>query len=293
MTQSMTGYGKCELNLANANFTIELRALNSKQIDISVKMSSIYRDKELEIRKQLSAKLFRGKVELSIWREKSESSSNYSLNIEVLKNYNNQILQLRQELPAFKAEEIADLMPTLLKMPDAIIKGEEKVDQNEWEEINKGISIALNNLIEYRSAEGLNLKADILFRINKITDLLITLTPFVSERIEKIKTSLSDKISELEIKNIDENRFEQELIYYLEKQDITEEQVRLKTHLEYFKETIENDFPNGKKLGFISQEIGREVNTIGSKSSNADMQKIVVQMKDELEKIKEQLLNIL
>jgi len=222
MTQSMTGYGKCELNLANANFTIELRALNSKQIDISVKMSSIYRDKELEIRKQLSAKLFRGKVELSIWREKSESSSNYSLNIEVLKNYNNQILQLRQELPAFKAEEIADLMPTLLKMPDAIIKGEEKVDQNEWEEINKGISIALNNLIEYRSAEGLNLKADILFRINKITDLLIKLTPFVSERIEKIKTSLSDKISELEIKNIDENRFEQELIYYLEKQDITE-----------------------------------------------------------------------
>jgi len=293
MTQSMTGYGKCELNLANANFTIELRALNSKQIDISVKMSSIYRDKELEIRKQLSAKLFRGKVELSIWREKSESSSNYSLNIEVLKNYNNQILQLRQELPAFKAEEIADLMPTLLKMPDAIIKGEEKVDQNEWEEINKGISIALNNLIEYRSAEGLNLKADILFRINKITDLLIKLTPFVSERIEKIKTSLSVKISELEIKNIDENRFEQELIYYLEKQDITEEQVRLKTHLEYFKETIENDFPNGKKLGFISQEIGREVNTIGSKSSNADMQKIVVQMKDELEKIKEQLLNIL
>ena len=293
MTQSMTGYGKCELNLANANFTIELRALNSKQIDISVKMSSIFRNKELEIRKQLSAKLFRGKVELSIWREKSESSSNYSLNIEVLKNYNNQILELRQELPAFKAEEIADLMPTLLKMPDAIIKGEEKVDQNEWEEINKGISIALNNLIEYRSAEGLNLKADILFRINKITDLLIKLTPFVSERIEKIKTSLSDKISELEIKNIDENRFEQELIYYLEKQDITEEQVRLKTHLEYFKETIENDFPNGKKLGFISQEIGREVNTIGSKSSNADMQKIVVQMKDELEKIKEQLLNIL
>jgi uncharacterized protein (TIGR00255 family) len=293
MTQSMTGYGKCELNLANANFTIELRALNSKQIDISVKMSSIYRDKELEIRKQLSAKLFRGKVELSIWREKSESSSNYSLNIEVLKNYNNQILELRQELPAFKSEEIADLMPTLLKMPDAIIKGEEKADQNEWEEINKGISIALNNLIEYRSAEGLNLKADILFRINKITDLLIKLTPFVNERIEKIKTSLFDKISELEIKNIDENRFEQELIYYLEKQDITEEQVRLKTHLEYFKETIENDFPNGKKLGFISQEIGREVNTIGSKSSNADMQKIVVQMKDELEKIKEQLLNIL
>jgi uncharacterized protein (TIGR00255 family) len=293
MTQSMTGYGKCELNLANANFTIELRALNSKQIDISVKMSSIYRDKELEIRKQLSAKLFRGKVELSIWREKSESSSNYSLNIEVLKNYNNQILELRQELPAFKSEEIADLMPTLLKMPDAIIKGEEKVDQNEWEEINKGISIALNHLIEYRSAEGLNLKADILFRINKITDLLIKLTPFVNERIEKIKTSLFDKISELEIKNIDENRFEQELIYYLEKQDITEEQVRLKTHLEYFKETIENDFPNGKKLGFISQEIGREVNTIGSKSSNADMQKIVVQMKDELEKIKEQLLNIL
>ena len=298
MIHSMTGYGKYELNLKYANFTIEVKSLNSKQLDTNIKISSIYRDKEIDLRNLLSQKLQRGKIELSVWREKSESSSNYTLNTAVIKDYHEQIVQLKKELKINRdmltmTSFEADIIPILLKMPDVMQKGEEKVDKNEWTEISKGVNIAIDNLLQFRLDEGIKLEEDILLRINKLTDLLLKLTPFIKERLDKIKTNLTDKLAELKVKDIDENRFEQELIYYLEKQDITEEQVRLKTHLDYFLETIKTDCPNGKKLGFISQEIGREINTIGSKSSNAEMQKIVVQMKDELEKIKEQLLNIL
>ena len=289
MIQSMTGYGKSELNLNNANFTIEVRSLNSKQIDINVKMSSVYRDKEIILRKHLSEKLQRGKIELSIWREKSESSTKYKVNTEAIKEYYNQILNLQKELGLDKS----DIIPTLLKMPETLIKGEEKVDENEWEEIAKGVDIAIDNILQFRLNEGGKLEEDVSSRINKLTVLLKEIEPFAKGRIEKVKKSLSEKLAELDNKNIDENRFEQELIYYLEKQDITEEQVRLDAHLNYFIETMKTDSPNGKKLGFIGQEIGREINTIGSKSADAGMQKIVVQMKDELEKIKEQLLNIL
>jgi len=294
----MTGYGKYELNLKYANFTIEVKSLNSKQLDTNIKISSIYRDKEIDLRNLLSQKLQRGKIELSVWREKSESSSNYTLNTAVIKDYHEQIVQLKKELKINRdmltmTSFEADIIPILLKMPDVMQKGEEKVDKNEWTEISKGVNIAIDNLLQFRLDEGIKLEEDILLRINKLTDLLLKLTPFIKERLDKIKTNLTDKLTELKVKDVDENRFEQELIYYLEKQDITEEQVRLKTHLDYFLETIKTDCPNGKKLGFISQEIGREINTIGSKSSNAEMQKIVVQMKDELEKIKEQLLNIL
>ena len=184
-------------------------------------------------------------------------------------------------------------MPSLLKMPEVLVKGEEKALDNEWEEIAKGIDIAIGNILQFRLDEGAKLEADITARINKLSTLLLDIAPFAKGRIEKVKKSLADKLAEIDTKNIDENRFEQELIYYLEKQDITEEQVRLDAHLSYFIETMKADAPNGKKLGFIGQEIGREINTIGSKSSDAEMQKIVVQMKDELEKIKEQLLNIL
>ena len=184
-------------------------------------------------------------------------------------------------------------MSSLLKMPEVLVKGEEKAEVNEWEEIAKGIDIAIANILQFRLDEGKKLEEDITSRINILAGLLIEILPFASSRIEKVKKSLADKLAEIDTKNIDENRFEQELIYYLEKQDITEEQVRLDAHLNYFIETMGADSPNGKKLGFIGQEIGREINTIGSKSSDAEMQKIVVQMKDELEKIKEQLLNIL
>ena len=303
MIQSMTGYGKAELNLTNANFTIEVKSLNSKQIDANVKMSSVYRDKEIGLRKLLSEKLQRGKIELSIWREKSESSSNYKINTDIIRRYHQQILGLQKDLGLKSGGissnfhelslENSDIIPTLLKMPDVMVKGEEKSDDNEWEEIQKGVDIAIANLLQFRLDEGKKLEDDITNRINKLSTLLIDISPFAKGRIEKIKKSLSDKLAEIESKNIDENRFEQELIYYLEKLDITEEQVRLDAHLTYFIETMKADAPNGKKLGFIGQEIGREINTIGSKSSDAEMQKLVVQMKDELEKIKEQLLNIL
>tara|TARA_B110000240_G_scaffold77278_1_gene88119 strand:+ start:2027 stop:2923 length:897 start_codon:yes stop_codon:yes gene_type:complete len=298
MIQSMTGYGKAELNLKNANFTIEVRSLNSKQIDANVKMSSIYRDKEIGLRKLLSEKLKRGKIELSIWRESSDSNVKYTLNTDLIKEYHQQILELRKELGinsnAFTMKSFeADIIPTLLKMPEAMIKGEDKTDENEWEEIAKGIDIAIGNILQFRLDEGEKLDADITARINKLSTSLVDIAPFAKERIEKVKKSLAEKLAVIDTKNIDENRFEQELIYYLEKQDITEEQVRLNTHLSYFIETMKTDAPNGKKLGFIGQEIGREINTIGSKSSDAEMQKIVVEMKDELEKIKEQLLNIL
>ena len=289
MIQSMTGYGKAELNLKNANFTIEVRSLNSKQIDANVKMSSIYRDKEIGLRKLLSEKLQRGKIELSIWRESSESSAKYTLNTELIKEYFSQI----QEVTSSLSINSSDIMPSLLKMPEVLVKGEEKAEDNEWEEIAKGIDIAIGNILQFRLDEGEKLETDITARINKLSTLLIDISPFAKGRIEKVKKSLADKLAEIDTKNIDENRFEQELIYYLEKQDITEEQVRLEVHLSYFVETMKANAPNGKKLGFISQEIGREINTIGSKSSDAEMQKIVVQMKDELEKIKEQLLNIL
>ena len=301
MIQSMTGYGKAELNLTNANFTIEVRSLNSKQIDANVKMSSVYRDKEIGLRKLLSEKLQRGKIELSIWREKSESNTNYKVNTEVIKDYHNQVLQLKKDLglkwnmwtmTPFSAKS-SDILPTLLKMPEALIKGEEKANDNEWDEIAKGIDIAIENILQFRMEEGKKLEEDITTRVNTLSRLLTEILPFGKGRIEKVKKSLADKLAEIDTKNIDENRFEQELIYYLEKQDITEEQVRLDAHLSYFLETMKTDSPNGKKLGFIGQEIGREINTIGSKSSDAEMQKIVVQMKDELEKIKEQLLNIL
>jgi len=285
----MTGYGKAELNLTNANFTIEVRSLNSKQIDANVKMSSIYRDKEIGLRKLLSKKLQRGKIELSIWRESSESSAKYTLNTELIKEYFSQI----QEVASSLGINSSDIMPSLLKMPEVLVKGEEKAEDNEWEEIAKGIDIAISNILQFRLDEGEKLEADITERINKLSTLLVDIAPFAKARIEKVKKSLADKLAEIDTKNIDENRFEQELIYYLEKQDITEEQVRLDAHLSYFIETMKAEAPNGKKLGFIGQEIGREINTIGSKSSDAEMQKIVVQMKDELEKIKEQLLNIL
>ena len=299
MMLSMTGYGKAELNLTCANFTIEVKSLNSKQIDANVKMSSIYRDKEIGLRKLLSEKLLRGKIELSIWREEITSVSRYSINKELIKSYHQQIDEVRKELgykepfSILEKEIYRDIMQTMVHMPDIMIKGEEASDENEWQKVEEGVHLAINNLIRYRTDEGKKLEKDIRKRINIITQLLEDIAPLAKKRIEKVKVSLRDKLTELESKNIEENRFEQELIYYLEKQDITEEQVRLSAHLNYFLETMNTGSPNGKKLGFIGQEIGREINTIGSKSSEAGMQKVVVQMKDELEKIKEQLLNVL
>jgi len=288
MIYSMTGFGKCQLNLPHANFNIEVKSLNSKQLDTNIKISSVYREKEIELKNLLSTKLKRGKIELSVWKESSEIQNSHKLNIALIKDYHQQILNLKKDL-GFES----DIFPVLLKMPNILQKEDTKLDDNEWLEIFKGINTAVDELIQFRLAEGNKLEKDIILRINLIIDYLEEITPYAKVRIERVKENLLNKINDLKINNIDENRLEQELIYYLEKQDITEEQIRLKAHLDYFLQTISSDAPNGKKLGFISQEIGREINTIGSKSSDAEMQKIVVQMKDELEKIKEQLLNVL
>ena len=288
MIYSMTGFGKCQLNLPHANFNIEVKSLNSKQLDTNIKTSSVYREKEIELKNLLSTKLKRGKIELSVWKESSEIQNSHKLNIPLIKDYHQQILNLKKDLGLE-----SDIFPVLLKMPNILQKDEVKLDNNEWLEIFKGINTAVDELIQFRLAEGNKLEKDIILRINLIIDFLEEISPYAKARIERVKENLLNKINDLKINNIDENRLEQELIYYLEKQDITEEQVRLKAHLDYFVQTIRSEAPNGKKLGFISQEIGREINTIGSKSSDAEMQKIVVQMKDELEKIKEQLLNVL
>ena len=289
MIQSMTGYGKAQLNLKTGSFIIELRSLNSKQIDINLRLSAIYRSKEISLRNLLSKKLKRGKIELFISNESSAANTNYNLNSERLKEYFSQIELLTNELNL----NIKDIMPTLLKLPDVLVKPAETVDKADWNEIEKGVSDAVEEVLKFRLDEGKKLEKDIYFRINKLASLLLDLAPLSVSRIEKVKKNILEKLAEINTNEIDENRLEKELVYYLEKQDITEEQVRLDAHLDYFKETMKTPSPNGKKLGFIGQEIGREINTIGSKASDADMQKIVVQMKDELEKVKEQLLNIL
>tara|TARA_B100001142_G_scaffold330093_1_gene396137 strand:+ start:1302 stop:2159 length:858 start_codon:yes stop_codon:yes gene_type:complete len=285
----MTGYGKAEIKLENINISIEIKSLNSKQLDSKVKISSIYREKEVIIRRLLSEKLQRGKIELSIWREKLDSNLDFTLNNNVISKYYQQVVRIEKELGL----NFNDPLASLLKMPNALIKNEEKSDKEEWNKIIEGINIAIKDLLQFRIVEGNKLEHDISLRIESIGNLLNELKPYANNRIKTIKKSLYDKLVSIEGMKIDENRLEQELIYYIEKQDITEEQVRLDAHLCYFKETMKTNSPNGKKLAFIAQEIGREVNTIGSKSSDYNMQKIVVQMKDELEKVKEQLLNIL
>ena len=299
MIHSMTGYGKQELNLNNSNFMIELKSLNSKQVDINIKMSSKYRDKEIELRRLISKKLQRGKIELSIWREKTEFSNNFKLNKKLIKDYYLQIDDLKKDLDNLGCSEKYDgssysnIIQTLVQMPDVFVKEEENIDENNWSQISKAILKTIDNLQKYRKDEGKKLEIDIKNRVNNLYKLLKQIDPLSKRRIEKIKSNLNDNLNKLNLKNIDEARFEQELIYYLEKQDITEEQVRLNAHLSYFLDSMKTKLPVGKKLSFIAQEIGREINTIGSKSSDSEMQKIVVQMKDELEKIKEQLLNIL
>ena len=291
----MTGFGKAQLDFKQSIVNIEIRSLNSKHLDLNIKMPQVYREKELELKKYLTQKLVRGKIEVSIQSD-SFNSSRFTINTKKIKEYHQEILKLKKDLNLKNSSwnfmrKSSDILPSLLKMPEAVIKREEKASQDDWNEVFDGVKIAIDELIKYRNNEGKDLEKDISHRINHISKLLEEIIPLSKERIEKIKTNLRQKLEQSEVQ-FDANRFEQELIFYLEKQDITEEIVRLKSHLSYFLETIETSSPNGKKLGFICQEIGREINTIGSKSSNSVMQKLVVNMKDELEKIKEQLLNI-
>lgn len=285
MIQSMTGYGKSLVQLESGNLTIEIKSLNSKNIDLNTRITNSVKSKELLIRKHLSDKLKRGKIEFLLYKDSTNNNKKSLLNSPLINTY---IDQLRGIVDGSAVE----LLKIAVKMPEAIISEEIEENDSDWPIIFKQIENAIESLIKYRKDEGLALEKDFIMRIHKIEDLLSSINKIDPKRINHIRSKINLEIEKLNIDH-DNNRFEQELIYYIEKIDITEEQVRLKNHLEYFLSSIKNSTSNGKKLAFIGQEIGREINTIGSKANNSEMQKLVIQMKDELEKIKEQLLNVL
>ena len=285
MIQSMTGYGKSVLELPNKKITIEIRSLNSKNLDVNARVPSAYREKELDLRKQISNSLHRGKVDFNLYMEFTGDSTPTVINEGAVTSYMKQLAKIQDGHPV-------ELMKMAVRFPDALTTEREEIDDAEFEKISKAVDDALTSINEYRSDEGKALEADLKKRVTNISSLLEKVSDMDSDRIEDVKERLTKAVSDLK-ESVDENRFEQELVYYLEKYDITEEKVRLKNHLSYFSETMESPKSNGKKLGFISQEIGREINTIGSKANYAPMQQLVVQMKDELEKIKEQALNVL
>ncbi len=285
MIQSMTGYGKSTIQLPTKKISIELKSLNSKNLDLNARMPSMYREKELTIRKFVASNLTRGKIDFSLYMEMTGEETSAQINEGVLKKYMN---QLKNIVHANDTE----LLKMAIKMPDALKTEREEIDEKEWQLIDKEIKNTVIKIQKYRKEEGSALEKDFLFRIQNIATLLSQVMDVDPDRIESVRLRLEKSVSELK-ERVDENRFEQELIYYIEKYDITEEKVRLENHIDYFTKSLNSKDSNGKKLGFISQEIGREINTIGSKANYAPMQKLVVQMKDELEKIKEQLLNVL
>lgn len=285
MIASMTGFGKADLQLPSKKVTIEIRSLNSKNLDIITRIPSDYKDKELEIRQNIAKNLSRGKVSFSMQIEATGVDGLVKINKELVKKY---MEELKEIYPA----DPNNLLQIAMRLPEAVSTEKEELNVKEWELVKKTIDQAIDEIVNYRKVEGAVLKNDFEMRIQNIDTLLEEVKQFDVERKEALIEKLRKAIEELQQK-VDENRFEQELIFYLEKLDITEEQVRLKNHLEYYIEMINSDSSNGKKLAFITQEMGREINTLGSKANYAPMQKIVIQMKDELEKIKEQNLNIL
>ena len=282
----MTGFGKATILLGNKKISVELKSLNSKGLDLNTKLPTVYREMDLGIRNQISQKLQRGKIDFSLYVEVAGEETNSKLNIPILKEYINQLRAI-----AASADEI-ELLKMAIRMPDALKTEREEIDENQWVEIQKVIDEALQNIIQFRTDEGASLEKEFTHRIANIKNLMNRALDYDTERIETIKNRLRAAIDDIKV-TVDENRFEQELIFYLEKYDVTEEKVRLENHLNYFIETLHEDQANGRKLGFITQEMGREINTMGSKSNHTEMQKLVVMMKDELEKIKEQVLNVL
>jgi uncharacterized protein (TIGR00255 family) len=281
----MTGYGKSVIQLPTKKISIEVKSLNSKNLDLNARMPSLYREKELEVRKLIAAKLERGKVDFSLYMEITGEETSTQINKTVVRQY---IKQLKDVVDGDETE----LLKMAIRLPDAVTTERDEIDEDEWSQIAHEIDSALEKIHLYRLDEGKALESEFFDRVNNISDLLDKVITMDPERIEGVRDRLHKGVAELKEK-VDENRFEQELVFYIEKFDITEEKVRLKNHLDYFLKALKSADSNGKKLGFIGQEMGREINTIGSKSNYAPMQKLVVQMKDELEKIKEQLLNVL
>jgi uncharacterized protein (TIGR00255 family) len=288
MIQSMTGYGKAVLQLPTKKVTIEIKSLNSKNLDLNVRIPSYYKEKELAVRKKLASSLIRGKIDFSIYVEMTSDETSTQVNKSVVKQY---IEQLRNTLSVSSSEDV-ELLKMAIRMPDALSTEREELDENEWTLINQSIDTAIAEIVQYRIDEAASLEIDFKERIENINTYLEEVKALDSDRVENVKIRLKKAIDDLKV-DTDENRFEQELIYYLEKLDINEEKVRLANHLDYFLQTLASEDSNGKKLGFIVQEMGREINTTGSKANYAPMQKAVIQMKNELEQIKEQILNVL
>jgi uncharacterized protein (TIGR00255 family) len=286
MIQSMTGFGKATLQLPTKKITVEVKSLNSKGLDLNVRMPSVYREMELGLRNQIATALERGKIDFAIYVENTAEQTSTKVNVPIVKAY---IAQLRE---VYADADETELMKMAVRMPDALKTERDEIDGNDWTQIQGVITEGLKNIQDFRISEGVALEKEFLHRIANIMTMMNATVALDSERIETVKTRLQAAIEELKV-TLDENRFEQELIFYLEKYDITEEKVRLENHLNYFIETLAGKEANGRKLGFITQEMGREINTMGSKSNHSQMQKLVVQMKDELEKIKEQVLNVL
>lgn len=287
----MTGFGKATCEYGNKKIVVEVKSLNSKQLDVSTRISGLYREKDIEIRNELSQKLERGKIDLSLYVDNSGKESVTQINQSVVESYYEQIKALSFNLGI---EVPANWFDVLLRLPDTMKTETVEMDENEWLEIKKAVGLAIDQLISFRIQEGKSLETVFNDKIARIGQLLDDTAPFEQERVEKIKARLEENLQALSDKiDYDKNRLEQELIFYIEKLDVNEEKVRLRNHLNYFVETMQHEKSPGKKLGFIAQEIGREVNTLGSKSNQSEMQKIVVLMKDELEQIKEQVLNVL
>jgi uncharacterized protein (TIGR00255 family) len=288
----MTGYGKATKELSDKKMIVEIKSLNSKIMDLSMRVASSYREKELEIRNEISKIVERGKIDFSLWIEKKENAEAPAvINQSLIEGYYRQIKEIADNL---NTPLPADWLQTLLHLPDVMTKNETQETSNEeWKDVLDVIKESINRLVDFRKQEGAALAEKFREKIRNIQLLLETLIPYEQERIEKIKERITDTLNKNIGIDYDKNRLEQELIYYIEKLDINEEKQRLNNHLEYFIVTMETGTGQGKKLGFISQEIGREINTLGSKSNHAEMQKIVVQMKDELEQIKEQVLNVM
>ena len=282
----MTGFGKASLQLSTKKITVEVKSLNSKGLDLNTRMPSIFRENELALRNLLALKLERGKVDFSLFVEVTGEDTSSKINVPIVKAY---MAQMKAILP--NADD-TELMKMAIRMPDTMKTEREEIDENEWKQIQIVIDEAIENMLSFRKSEGASLEKEFTLRIENIRSYMNQALVLDPERVTSIKERLQTAIDELKV-NVDTNRFEQELIYYLEKLDITEEKVRLTNHLDYFLQTLNGSEANGRKLGFITQEMGREINTMGSKSNHAEMQKLVVMMKDELEKIKEQVLNVL
>lgn len=286
----MTGFGRSVCELKNKIVTIEIKALNSKQLDIFTRLPNIYKEKELELRNIVAQRLIRGKIDVSLTYENTDTSALSRINIPLVEEYYNQLKSISEKL---NAREENSLLQIIMRFPDALKVEKEELDEEEWRNIVLKTEETIDNINVFRLQEGEALKKDLLTRTSNILQAMNGIEKFEADRLTKLKEKLKSNFIEVDNEKFDANRFEQELIYYLEKMDINEEKVRLKNHCDFFLEVVDNEESNGKKLAFIAQEMGREINTLGSKANHSDIQRLVVLMKDELEKIKEQLMNVL